>query len=98
MQTCSLCHTQSPDTARYCLNCQADLSEFSTANAALKRFRENPRVTRVYLSIAVDACPACQQMQGAYPKDKAPKLPVPGCSHSEGCRCFYEPMLDEIYP
>jgi hypothetical protein len=25
-------------------------------------------------------------------------LPVEGCSHALGCRCFYQPVLDEIYP
>jgi hypothetical protein len=27
-----------------------------------------------------------------------PELPVRGCSHKNGCRCFYEPFLTDIYP
>ena len=27
-----------------------------------------------------------------------PTLPVEGCSHGLGCRCYYEPVLTEIYP
>jgi hypothetical protein len=52
----------------------------------------------VNLAVQADACPACQEMQGTYPKDKVPKLPIEGCSHENGCRCFYQPLLDEIYP
>ncbi len=65
---------------------------------ALKRFQENSRVRNVRLVVAHDACPACKNMEGTYDKNQAPNLPVEGCSHENGCRCFYEPMLDEIYP
>ena len=98
MQTCSRCQTQAPDNADVCPNCQANLKEFSTHAAALKRFRENPRVSAVRVSVADDACPACQAAQGTYPKEEAPLLPTEGCSGAHGCRCFYEPVLSEIYP
>jgi hypothetical protein len=98
MQTCTNCYAQSPDDAANCANCGADLSISSTTAQALKRFQTNPRVRLVRISVAADACPACNQVQGAYPKDAAPHLPVEGCSHNHGCRCFYEPVLDEIYP
>lgn len=98
MQTCSKCHTQSPDSATHCVNCQADLGEFSTTAMALKRFIDNPRVRYIRVAVANDCCPACRELQGAYPKDSVPSLPTEGCSHQLGCRCFYEPFLDEIYP
>ncbi len=98
MQTCSKCHAQSPDTALACVSCGADLQEFSTTAVALKRFQENPRVTYVRIAVAGDACPACYEHHGTYPKDQVPRLPVEGCSHEHGCRCFYEPLLSEIYP
>lgn len=98
MQTCSLCYALSPDTATHCVNCHALLSEKSTTAVALKRFQSNPRVRDVRLVIAHDCCPACAAAEGTYDKDKAPALPVEGCSHPQGCRCFYEPMLTEIYP
>lgn len=98
MQTCSLCSTQSPDAVQVCPTCQADLREFSTTAAALQRFQKNPRVKIIHLSVAGDACPACRAVQGVYEKDLAPHLPVEGCSHANGCRCFYEPVLDEIFP
>jgi hypothetical protein len=64
----------------------------------LKQYQENPRVGTVRISVYGDACPACMQAQGSYPKDKAPRLPIEGCSHENGCRCFYGPALTEIYP
>jgi hypothetical protein len=98
VQTCSRCSTQSADTVLVCPQCQADLREFSTTAAAIKRIRSNSRVRTVRLAVPVDACPACQAVEGTYPKDKVPALPVEGCSEPNGCRAFYEPVLDEIYP
>ena len=98
MQTCSNCHHQSPDTAEQCVNCNKPLSEYSETAMALKRIQANPRIGNVIVANFRDACPACQEMQGTYHKDDAPPLPVEGCSHALGCRCFYEPVLEEIYP
>lgn len=98
MITCSICFAQSPDTAVKCTNCQADLRENSTSAVALREFKANPRVESIILSVAVDACPACQQLQGTYDVANAPALPVTGCSHALGCRCFYQPVLTEVYP
>jgi hypothetical protein len=98
VQTCSLCNTQSPDTAVICPTCHAILSESSTTAVAYQKFKNNPRVSAVRITVAEDACPACQQMRGNYTKEELPILPSPGCSHEHGCLCFYEPVLDEIYP
>jgi hypothetical protein len=98
MQSCTICNAQSADTVINCANCGADLREFSSMAVALKRLRDNPRVKTVRLIIMQDACPACQEAASAYPKEAAPVLPVEGCSHALGCRCFYEPYLEEIYP
>ena len=98
MQICSRCQTSSSDSETHCPNCQADLSEWSNTSIALKRFQENSRVKYVRISVAHDCCPACRNSEGAYDKDAPPKLPVDGCSHNLGCRCFYQPFLTEIYP
>lgn len=98
MQTCSLCHTQSPDTTSVCDNCQADLKEHSVTAVARKRLQTHPRVRNVRLVVAHDCCPACYEAEGTYTKDQVPTLPIEGCSHPNGCRCFYEPMLTDIYP
>ena len=98
MQICSKCQTQSPDASIKCPKCGADLVEWSTTAIAHQRLRANSRVTYVRISVANDCCPACREAEGAYAKDSAPRLPVEGCSHGLGCRCFYQPVLDEIYP
>jgi hypothetical protein len=98
VQICSKCYTESPDAVDNCVNCQAVLGEFSTRVVALKRFQQNPRVDHVILSVFADACPACEKLQGAYNKNEAPRLPVEGCSHPNGCRCFYQPVLNDIFP
>ena len=98
MQTCSRCNTESSDSIAICPTCQADLREFSKTAVALKRFQDNPRVSAVVLVVHGDACPACQEIQGTYPKDQVPTLPVEGCSHENGCRCFYQPVLETIFP
>ncbi len=98
MQTCTRCHSQSPDSTRSCLSCGADLQQYSVTAVALKKFQDNPRVLNIRLVVAHDACPTCAEMEGTYEKFSAPSLPVEGCSCPTGCRCFYEPMLEEIYP
>lgn len=65
---------------------------------ALKHFQENPRVKNIRLITYEDCCPVCASFEGTYQKDEVPSLPIEGCSHPNGCRCFYEPMLNAIYP
>lgn len=72
--------------------------DFSDAAHALKRFQANPRVKFIILAVPADACTACQELAGTYPKDQVPQLPVELCSHPHGCRAYYFPYLDEIFP
>lgn len=98
MQTCSRCNAGSPDTALKCLHCEADLKNFSTNAVALNNFRSNPRVTAIRINVANDACPLCYEARGTFPKEAVATLPHEGCSHVNGCRCTFEPILSEIYP
>jgi len=98
MQTCSQCHTQSPDSATRCIKCNVELRNFSETALALERIQENPRISYVRVAVNHDCCPACRLVEGAYPKENAPVLPVVGCSHPLGCRCFYQPVLGELFP
>lgn len=98
MQTCSHCHTQVSDEASLCPGCGAELSTCSEQAAALKKYRENPRVQVIRVAVSADCCPACRKLEGTYKKEDIPVLPVKGCSHENGCRCFYEPILTEIFP
>ena len=96
MQTCSRCNATSPDRATHCVHCQADLHEFSKTAVALKKFRLNPRVKSVRVTVSYDACSHCSELLRTYSKDEVPALPHEGCSHENGCRCFYEPVLSEV--
>jgi hypothetical protein len=95
MQTCSKCNASSPDSAPLCINCNANLGEFSTTAAALKHMQVNPRIRSIRVTVAQDACPYCYELLNTYAKDMVPHLPHNGCSHENGCRCFYEPVLEE---
>jgi hypothetical protein len=95
MQTCSKCNASSPDNTLVCVNCSAALSEFSATAVALKHMQANPRIRAIRVTVADDACPHCYELMKTYPKDKVPPLPQEGCSHENGCRCFYEPVLEE---
>ena len=77
---------------------ETQFDESYPPNAALKRFQENERVRNVRLIVSEDCCPACAAQEGTYDKNDALALPVEGCSHPKGCRCFYEPLLTIIYP
>lgn len=72
--------------------------ENSQAAKALKALQENSRVKYIVIIAPADACPSCQQLVGTYPKDEVPRLPVNECSYPLGCRAFYMPYLDDIYP
>lgn len=98
MQTCSKCNTQAADQIASCPACGADLREYSTSSVALRRFRNNVRVKNIRLVVGEEACPTCKAQAATYDKYQAPALPLEGCSCPHGCICFYEPMLDEIYP
>jgi hypothetical protein len=98
VQTCGVCSKQSPDQETTCSRCGSDLREKSLTALALKTMQANDRVRLVRVSVAADCCPACAAVQGSHPKDNVPALPVEGCSHANGCRCFYEPVLTEIFP
>lgn len=98
MRSCTVCGKASPDLTPVCPQCGSDLDLTSTTAVARRRLIENPRVSRVRLMAAHDACPACQAASAEFPKEHLPDLPAAGCSHALGCRCFYEPALLTIYP
>jgi hypothetical protein len=98
LQTCSKCFHISPDNELLCLNCEADLSEFSVHAVTRKQLIGNPRVNSVRISVGRNACPTCRLVEGVYTKETLPHLPVEGCSGSKGCECSYAPILDEIFP
>ena len=70
----------------------------SPAAQALERMQANPRIKYIVIVVPEDACPACQNLTGTYPKDQVPQLPYEECSHPLGCRAYYLPYLDQIFP
>ncbi len=98
MRTCTVCGRSSPDLTAVCSGCSSNLDLTSAAAVARRQLIENPRVSRGRVMAAHDACPACQMASAEYSKELLPDLPVAGCSHPLGCRCFYEPALITIYP
>jgi hypothetical protein len=98
VQTCTRCHAQSSDDDILCVNCQAVLAEWSETAVALRELQANSRVLAIRIFSHDDCCPACREYFGTYEKDKVPALPVQGCSNEDGCRCFYSPFLDTLYP
>jgi hypothetical protein len=54
--------------------------------------------TKVRILASDDSCPVCRALEGAYDFEDAPVLPLEGCSHPQGCRCHYEPVLDRFGP
>jgi hypothetical protein len=87
---------QSGDKVTHFMDIDNSTSDRQTL--ALERLRANPRVSKIRLIVAHDACPACCELEGSYDKKNVPPLPVHSCSHPKGCRCFYQPWLEEIYP
>lgn len=75
-----------------------DTWETSAAAQSLERMKANPRIKYIVVIVPEDACPACQNLTGTYPKDQVPCLPYGECSHPLGCRSYYAPYLDEIFP
>ena len=98
LRNCTVCRAQSDDTAVVCVQCGSELAVHSATAVALRQLQANPRVNRVRLIVDDDGCPACRAAEGEFLKDRVPGLPVRGCSHAHGCRCFYQPALTEIYP
>jgi hypothetical protein len=76
----------------------AESWDSSEAAKSLERMKANPRIKYIVIVVPEDACPACQSLTGTYPKDQTPRLPYEECSHPLGCRSFYAPYLDDLFP
>ncbi len=68
------------------------------AQRVLSRYRLGMKARGAIRGVAVvtgpDSCPACRAHGGAvYLPDEAPIIPIAGCTHPEGCRCAYRPIM-----
>jgi hypothetical protein len=75
----------------------ADVVKRAEQKKALENIKQG-LATRVRIMANRDCCPTCRAVAGAYEFDTVPELPLEGCSHPNGCRCFYEPVLDRFGP
>jgi hypothetical protein len=75
----------------------AVVDKHAEQKAALARIRGG-LATKVRILANHDACPVCKALEGVYEFDEVPELPHEGCSHPDGCRCFYAPVLDRFGP
>ncbi|HEX6385038.1 MAG TPA: hypothetical protein VF177_10240 [Anaerolineae bacterium] len=64
----------------------------------LEKIRSGGIATKVRILASHDSCPVCKALEGAYEFDNVPALPHEGCSHPQGCRCHYAPVLDRFGP
>jgi hypothetical protein len=64
----------------------------------LEKIQSGGIATKVRILANQDSCPVCRSVEGAYEFDEVPELPLEGCSHPMGCRCYYAPVLDRRGP
>ena len=51
-------------------------------------------IVGVRVLVSESSCPTCRAMADqVYTPDTAPHLPHPGCTHPDGCRCAYTPVM-----
>lgn len=61
----------------------------------LRGYSEQEFVTRVEIMCNDDSCRACKAAaKRKYTLENAPLLPIDGCTHENGCRCCYTPIVD----
>ena len=91
---------QNPPSSDTSVPASQRITDFSQhpAAEALEKFKANPRISKIRVIVPYDACPACRHLEGEYEKDEVPELPLQDCSHPLGCRSFYEPKIEEIFP
>jgi hypothetical protein len=71
----------------------------SYAKRVLDRYRLGMKaggaIRGVRVLAGADSCAACRAAaQGEYLPNEAPIIPIAGCTHPEGCRCAYAPVMD----
>jgi hypothetical protein len=71
----------------------ADYAEKTLAAYKLG-MRAKGAIIGVRVLAAPDSCPECRALgDQVYSPDDAPRLPHAACTHAEGCRCAYTPVM-----
>lgn len=68
------------------------------AQRVLDRYRLGMRARGAIRGVRIitsdDSCPACRATADkTFLPDDAPIIPIAGCTHPEGCRCAYTPVM-----
>lgn len=71
----------------------ADYAEKTLAAYRLG-MRAKGSIVGVRILVSDDSCPSCRALANqVYTPDTAPSLPHTGCTHPQGCRCAYTPVM-----
>ena len=73
------------------------IDKYKEQKKALENIK-NGLATKVRILTHRHCCPFCEAMEGVYSFDDVPVLPHEECSHPDGCRCSYAPVLDQFGP
>lgn len=61
----------------------------------LRGYAKEEFVTGVEILCCDDSCEKCKAVANKkYPLNRAPLIPIDGCTHEMGCRCCYTPVVD----
>jgi len=73
----------------------ANAVEKERSRRVLKGYSEDEFITRVEIMCLDDSCRVCKAVaKRTYPLNKAPLIPIDGCTHESGCRCCYTPIVE----
>jgi hypothetical protein len=63
------------------------------SQAELRGYSKDEFITHVEIMCNDDSCRKCKAAAGEYLLKEAPLLPIRGCTHEDGCRCSYYPIV-----
>ncbi len=75
-----------------------NVKDESYADRTLAQYRlgiaSHGSIRGVRIDVAPGSCAQCLMYVGkVYQPDDIPRIPLATCSHSEGCRCAYRPVM-----
>ncbi|MHB1005262.1 MAG: double zinc ribbon domain-containing protein [Chloroflexota bacterium] len=92
---CPACGTANADYADRCKQCGKTLDNYwRRETAQFTRDYDTGFINSVFIMRRADSCPECQKLQNLnYMPWELPRLPHEACTHPEGCRCTYMPVM-----
>jgi hypothetical protein len=92
---CPACGAANADYASKCKQCGKTLDNYWRREMAqFTRDYDTGFINAVFIMRRTDSCPECQKLQNLnYMPWELPRLPHEACTHPEGCRCHYMPVM-----